>query len=111
MQRNWRSLIKPTKIEVDEKSHTPFYGEFDCQPLEKGFGITLGNALRRVLLSSIYGAAIVSVRFDGVLHEFSTIPGVKEDVTIIILNLKGYVSSFMGRAPRLSQLMHRKRVW
>ncbi len=100
MQRNWRSLIKPTKIEVDEKSHTPFYGEFDCQPLEKGFGITLGNALRRVLLSSIYGAAIVSVRFDGVLHEFSTIPGVKEDVTIIILNLKGVRLKLHGEGPK-----------
>jgi DNA-directed RNA polymerase subunit alpha len=100
MQRNWRSLIKPKKIEVDEKSHTSFYGEFDCQPLEKGFGITLGNALRRVLLSSIYGAAIVSVRFDGVLHEFSTIPGVKEDVTIIILNLKGVRLKLHGEGPK-----------
>ncbi|MEA3470971.1 MAG: DNA-directed RNA polymerase subunit alpha [Thermodesulfobacteriota bacterium] len=100
MQRNWRSLIKPKRIEVDEKSHTPFYGEFDCQPLEKGFGITLGNALRRVLLSSIYGAAIVSVRFDGVLHEFSTIPGVKEDVTIIILNLKGVHLKLHGEGPK-----------
>jgi len=89
MQKNWRSLIKPKRIEVDEDTHTQFYGEFDCQPLEKGFGVTLGNSLRRVLLSSIYGAAITSVRFDGVLHEFSTIPGIKEDVTNIILNLKG----------------------
>ncbi|MBN1829181.1 MAG: DNA-directed RNA polymerase subunit alpha [Deltaproteobacteria bacterium] len=88
MQRNWRSLIKPKRIEVDEKTHTPFYGEFDCQPLEKGFGTTLGNSIRRVLLSSIHGAAIVSVRFDGVHHEFSTIPGVKEDVINIIMNLK-----------------------
>jgi DNA-directed RNA polymerase subunit alpha len=100
MQKNWRSLIKPERIEVDEKSHTPFYGEFDCQPLEKGFGITLGNALRRVLLSSIYGAAIVSVRFDGVLHEFSTIPGVKEDITIIILNLKGVRLKLHGEGPK-----------
>jgi len=75
MRRNWRNLIKPKRIEVDEKTHTPFYGEFTCQPLEKGFGITLGNALRRILLSSIYGSAIVSVKFDGVLHEFSTVPG------------------------------------
>ena len=89
MQRNWRSLIRPKKIEVDERTHTRFYGEFTIQPLEKGFGITLGNSLRRVLLSSIRGAAIVSVRFDGVLHEFSTMPGVKEDITDIILNLKG----------------------
>ena len=89
MQKNWRSLIRPKKIEVDEKSHGRSYGEFTIQPLEKGFGITLGNSLRRVLLSSIRGAAIVSVKFDGVLHEFSTIPGVKDDVTDIILNLKG----------------------
>lgn len=89
MQKNWRSLIKPKRIEVDEDTHSQFYGEFDCQPLEKGYGTTLGNSLRRVLLSSIYGTAITSVRFDGVLHEFSTIPGVKEDVSSIILNLKG----------------------
>lgn len=89
MQKNWRNLIKPKRIVIDEKTHTQYYGEFECQPLEKGFGNTLGNALRRVLLSSIYGSAIVSVRIDGVLHEFSTIPGVKEDVTDVILNLKG----------------------
>lgn len=89
MQRNWRSIIRPKRIEIDEATHTPFYGEFSAQPLERGFGITFGNALRRILLSSIQGAAIVSVRIDGVLHEFSTVPGVKEDVTDIILNLKG----------------------
>jgi DNA-directed RNA polymerase subunit alpha len=89
MQRNWRSLIQPKRIDIDETSHTRVYGEFSCQPLERGFGITLGNALRRILISSIQGAAIVSVKFDGVLHEFSTIHGVKEDVTDIILNLKG----------------------
>ena len=77
MQRNWRSLIKPKRVDIDEATHTPFYGEFTCQPLERGFGTTLGNALRRILLSSIQGAAIVSVKFDGVLHEFSTLPGVK----------------------------------
>ncbi len=89
MQRNWSSLIRPKRIDVDEATHTSFYGEFTIQPLERGFGITLGNALRRVLLSSIQGAAIVSVKIDGVLHEFSTLPGVKEDITDIILNLKG----------------------
>jgi DNA-directed RNA polymerase subunit alpha len=104
MQRNWRSLIKPKRIEVDDKSHSQFYGEFECQPLEKGFGITLGNTLRRVLLSSIYGAAIVSVKFDGVLHEFSTIPGVKEDVTIIILNLKGVRLKLHEDGPRTIHL-------
>src|SRR5512136_896089 len=89
MQRNWRSLIRPKRIEIDEKTHNKSYAEFTIQPLERGYGITLGNSLRRVLLSSIQGAAIVSVRFDNVLHEFSTVPGVKEDVTDIILNLKG----------------------
>ena len=89
MQRNWRSLIHPKRIEIDESTHTRNYAEFTCQPLERGAGITLGNALRRVLLSSIQGAAVVSVKIDGVLHEFSTVAGVKEDVTDIILNLKG----------------------
>jgi DNA-directed RNA polymerase subunit alpha len=89
MQRNWSSLIRPKRVDVDETTHTRFYGEFTIQPLERGFGITLGNALRRVLLSSIQGAAITSIKVDGVLHEFSSIPGIKEDVTDIILNLKG----------------------
>ena len=87
-QKNWRDLIKPKAIEIEADTFTDFYGKFVCQPLERGFGITLGNALRRVLLSSLQGAAIVSVKFDGVPHEFTTIPGIKEDVTDIILNLK-----------------------
>lgn len=87
-KKGWIEVIKPDKLEIEEDSHTPFYGKFICKPLEKGFGITIGNALRRVLLSSIPGAAIVSVKIDGVFHEFSTIPGVLEDVTEIILNLK-----------------------
>ena len=87
-QRNWRDLIKPKMIEIETDSFTDFYGKFVCQPLERGFGITLGNALRRILLSSLQGAAIVSVKFDGVPHEFTTIPGIKEDITDIILNLK-----------------------
>jgi len=89
MQRNWSSLIRPKRIDVDNATHTRLYGEFTIQPLERGFGITLGNALRRVLISSIQGAAIVSAKIDGILHEFSTLPGVKEDITDIILNLKG----------------------
>ncbi len=89
MHRNWSSLIRPKRIDFDAATHTRFYGEFTIQPLERGFGITLGNALRRVLLSSIQGASIVSVKIDGVLHEFSTLPGVKEDITDVILNLKG----------------------
>lgn len=86
--KNWRELIKPKRIEIDSESYTNSYGKFVCEPLERGFGITIGNSLRRVLLSSLQGAAIVSVKFDEVLHEFSTIPGVLEDVTDIILNLK-----------------------
>ena len=89
MQRNWSSLIRPKRVDVDEATHTRFYGEFTIQPLERGYGVTLGNALRRVLLSSIQGSAIVSIKIDSVLHEFSTIPSVKEDVTDIVLNLKG----------------------
>jgi DNA-directed RNA polymerase subunit alpha len=89
MQRNWSTLIRPKRIDIDEATRTRFYGEFTIQPLERGFGITLGNALRRVLLSSIQGSSIVSIKTNGVLHEFSTIPGIKEDVTDIILNLKG----------------------
>ena len=87
-QKNWRDLIKPKRIEVEAESFSDFYGKFICEPLERGFGLTLGNSLRRILLSSLQGAAIVSVKFDGVPHEFTTIPGVKEDVTDIILNLK-----------------------
>jgi len=86
--KNWRELIKPKRIEINQGSYTNNYGKFVCEPLERGFGITLGNSLRRVLLASLQGAAIVSVKFDEVLHEFSTITGVLEDVTDIILNLK-----------------------
>ncbi len=86
--RNWRELIKPKRVEISQDSQTDTYGKFICEPFERGFGITIGNALRRILLSSLQGAAIVSVKFDGVAHEFSTIPGVLDDVTDITLNLK-----------------------
>ncbi len=86
--RNWRQLIRPRRLESEESSVGETYGRFWCEPLERGFGQTLGNSLRRVLLSSLQGAAISSVRINGVLHEFSTIPGVLEDVADIILNLK-----------------------
>ena len=87
-QKNWRDLTKPKIIEIETETLTDFYGKCICEPLERGFGLTLGNSLRRILLSSLQGAAIVSVKFDGVPHEFSTISGIKEDVTDIILNLK-----------------------
>lgn len=86
--RNWHDLIFPELLEVDQDTHTASFGKFTCQPLERGFATTIGNSLRRILLSSIQGAAITSVRIDGVLHELSTIPGIKEDATEIILNLK-----------------------
>jgi DNA-directed RNA polymerase subunit alpha len=85
---NWRALIKPRRLERDAKSNET-YGKFVIRPLERGFGITIGNAIRRILLSSLQGAAITTVKVDGVLHEFSAIPGVVEDVTDIVLNLKG----------------------
>ena len=85
---NWRQLIRPRRLESEEGEGNEHYGRFWCEPLERGFGQTLGNSLRRVLLSSLQGAAITSVRIAGVLHEFSTIPGVLEDVSDIILNLK-----------------------
>jgi DNA-directed RNA polymerase subunit alpha len=84
---NWRSLIKPKGVEVDGKTNNT-YGKFVIRPLERGYGTTLGNSLRRILLSSLQGAAIQTVKLEGVLHEFSSIPGVVEDVTDIVLNLK-----------------------
>jgi DNA-directed RNA polymerase subunit alpha len=81
-------LIRPKRLEVDERSLTPTYGKFFGEPFERGYGTTIGSALRRVLLSSLQGAAIVAVRVNGVLHEFSTVPGVTEDVTDMVLNLK-----------------------
>jgi len=86
MQNNWKALIKPEFIEKEDV--TPVFGRFIAKPLERGFGITLGNALRRVLLSSLQGAAIVGLRVEGVEHEFSTVPDVSEDITEIVLNLK-----------------------
>src|SRR5437870_286906 len=77
--RNWRDLIKPRRLEVDQDSLTPTYGKFVAEPLERGFGTTLGNSLRRVLLNSLQGAAITTVKIDGVEHEFTTVPEVSED--------------------------------
>jgi len=102
MYLNWREMIKPKRIEIS--SITPSYGKFVCQPLERGFGITLGNALRRILLSSIHGAAIVSVRIDGVLHEFTAIPGVLEDVSEIVLNLKEVRLRMSDTLPRVIRI-------
>jgi DNA-directed RNA polymerase subunit alpha len=86
--KNWHSLISPEQLEVDESTLSSRYGKFVCQPLERGFATTIGNSLRRIMLSSIRGAAITSVRLNDALHEFTTIDGVHEDVAEIILNLK-----------------------
>ena len=86
MAKNWRELIRPRTLEIEENKGT--FGKFTCEPLERGFGTTLGNGLRRILLSSLQGAAVTFVKFDGALHEFTSLPNVVEDVTDIILNLK-----------------------
>jgi DNA-directed RNA polymerase subunit alpha len=98
--KNWRELIKPSEVKVDDATLSSTYGKFVVEPMERGFGITLGNALRRVLLSSLQGAAITSYRIDGVNHEFSAIPGVHEDVTIVSLNLKGVALKLLSEGPK-----------
>ncbi|HUC44484.1 MAG TPA: DNA-directed RNA polymerase subunit alpha [Candidatus Sulfotelmatobacter sp.] len=84
----WKGFQKPKRLEVEKATLTPTFGRFSAQPFERGFGTTIGNALRRILLSSIEGAAVTAIKIDGVLHEFSSVPGVVEDTTDIILNLK-----------------------
>ena len=97
INRNWQELIKPNKLDV---SASGTKGSMVAEPLERGFGLTLGNALRRVLLSSLQGAAVTAVQIDGVLHEFSSIPGVREDVTDIILNIKELAIKMEGEGPK-----------
>ena len=101
MYMNWREMIKSDKVRV---TSTESYGKFVCEPLERGFGITLGNSLRRTILSSLYGVAIVSVQFDSVEHEFSVIPGALEDVSEIILNLKQVRLKMDDATPRTIRL-------
>jgi len=91
MARNWRELIRPRGVILDPDSATDSYGKFVCEPLERGFGTTIGNSLRRVLLRSLQGAAVTAVRMEGALHEFTTIPDIVEDVSDIILNVKEVV--------------------
>lgn len=98
--KNWTDLISPGPIEKDAKSATARYGRFRIQPLERGYGITVGNALRRVLLSSLRGAAPTSIRIDRVTHEFSTLPGLFEDVTDVMLNVKGLELFTTSEEPR-----------
>lgn len=96
----WKSIIMPKEIKQDEEVSTDRYGKFYLEPLERGFGVTFGNSLRRILLSSIQGAAITSARMNGVMHQFATVPGVYEDLTDIVLNLKGVRIKLMGDPPK-----------
>ncbi|MBB3929930.1 DNA-directed RNA polymerase subunit alpha [Kaistia hirudinis] len=100
IHKNWQELIKPNKLEVSLGSDPRRLATVVAEPLERGFGLTLGNALRRVLLSSLQGAAVTAVQIDGVLHEFSSIPGVREDVTDIILNIKEIAIKMQGDGPK-----------
>ena len=95
----WKGFQKPKRLSVDTDSLTDKYGRFWAQPFERGFGTTIGNALRRVLLSSIEGAAVTAVKIEGVLHEVQSIPGVVEDATDIILNLKQIPFKLNGEGP------------
>ncbi|MBF0134713.1 MAG: DNA-directed RNA polymerase subunit alpha [Magnetococcus sp. DMHC-1] len=104
MHRNWTELIKPRTIELLGDGDITRRATLIAEPLERGFGTTLGNALRRVLLSSLQGAAVTTVRIEGVLHEFSSISGVLEDVTEIILNIKGLAISMSGTGPKTMSL-------
>jgi DNA-directed RNA polymerase subunit alpha len=102
MYINWRELIKPKGIEITDS--TTSYAKFVCEPLERGFGITIGNALRRILLSSLHGAAIVSLKADNVMHEFTAIPGVLEDMSEIVLNLKEVRLRMPDPGPRVLRI-------
>jgi len=108
MYRNWQTLIKPKSMEVEEETLSPTHGRFHVEPLERGFGITIGNSLRRILLSSLQGAGITAVRIKGVLHEFSTLPGVREDVTDIILNIKEVLVRLHSDGPETLRLKANK---
>src|SRR3984893_15092095 len=100
IQKNWQELIRPNKLQVTPGTDANRFATLVAEPLERGFGQTLGNALRRILLSSLQGAAVQSVHIDGVLHEFSSIPGVREDVTDIVLNIKHIVIRMQGDGPK-----------
>jgi DNA-directed RNA polymerase subunit alpha len=104
---NWRDFIRPRRLDIDEESSSNVYARFTCEPLERGFGVTLGNALRRVLLSSLQGAAITNVKLNGVLHEFSTMPGVLEDVADVILNLKEVRMKMHSEGPKILRIQRK----
>ncbi len=96
----WRDFQMPKRLDCDESSYTNTYGKFIAEPFERGYGVTLGNSLRRILISSIEGSAVTSIRIEGVAHEFSTMPGVLESVTNIVLNIKGLIIRSHSKAPK-----------
>ncbi len=104
IQKNWQSLIKPSKLSVDHGHDSSRAATVVAEPLERGFGLTLGNALRRIMLSSLQGAAVTAIQIDGVLHEFSSVPGVREDVTDIVLNIKALGLRMQGEGPKKLRL-------
>ncbi len=104
LQKNWTEMIKPNKLDIQSGQDPDRGAKVVAEPLERGFGLTLGNALRRVLLSSLQGAAVTSIQIDGVLHEFSSIPGVREDVTDVVLNVKMIALRMGGEGPKRMRL-------
>ena len=104
LNKNWKDLIKPAKLEVKNLTNDGKRATVTAEPLERGFGITLGNALRRVLLSSLQGTSVCAVRIDGALHEFTSIPDITEDVADIILNLKDVLLDTLAAEPRVLQI-------
>src|SRR3982750_219922 len=108
MRIRWRGLELPSRVTRDEQASTDQYGRFSAEPFERGFGTTVGNSLRRILLSSLEGAAVTHIRLKGAEHEFSSLPGVMEDVTDIILNIKGLIVKLDSEEPKQMRLRANK---
>src|SRR4051795_10462598 len=108
MRIRWRGLELPNRVVSDRTTLTDTYGKFMAEPFERGFGVTVGNSLRRILLSSLEGSAVVQVKIQGVQHEISTIPGVVEDVTDIVLNIKSLVVKNTTDQPRIIRIDRHK---
>ena len=104
IEKNWLDLKKPDEMEIKVSEYNPSQAVVAVGPFERGFGVTIGNALRRVLLSSLQGAAVTSVQIQGVVHEFSSVPGVREDVTDLVLNLKGIAVRMGEEGPKRLRL-------
>ena len=110
IEKNWKELIKPSKLSVQHDSNDEFKATIVAEPIEKGYGLTIGNSLRRVLLSSLQGAAITAIKIDNVLHEFSSISGVREDVVDIILNIKNIILFTIISESELTGLNEQPRI-